>query len=90
MRSFLPALAVSLLLAPPALAAAPPTNDEGATVEQRGETRVLKFGENEEVEGVTLSPDHDNVTARPFHRHGSMIKLRTDFVPQLIELSHDI
>ena len=77
-----------LLLAP--ASEAPPRSDEGAAIRERGNLRELIYDELDEVEGVVLSPDHDNVSARTRTYFGSLIRIRGDFRSQLIELSSDI
>jgi len=82
------------LLAPLASAAPARTSDDDADAAARrttpaGNTQLFIFND-EQLDGDSLQPDHERVDFRPPGKHPSLIKVRSHFIPQLLQMAHDI
>lgn len=91
-RTLLAALAASLL-AVPALAqnkAAPPpaAGAGGDNVTYKSKT-VYDF-DDDVVEGDLVRPDGEFVDSRKAAKHSSLIKIRPDFIPEMLKSAEDI
>lgn len=90
------ALIAALMLSSTAAWAAPAQTDADADAAARragkpkaGVTAQYDF-ENDNVTGRLDSPDHEGVRTRGTVRHESMIQLRVHFIPQMIQMAHDV
>jgi hypothetical protein len=80
--------AASLLLAAPAIAqdkGAPPAGDN---VSYKSKT-VYDF-DDDVVEGDLVRPDGEFVDSRKAAKHSSLIKIRADFIPEMLKSAEDI
>lgn len=99
MKTALVPLCAALLLLPATAFAQPTTdgektwidNDEGATVTQKDDgTRVVVIDDDDEVVGDRLNPEGVQLHGVNAVVHRSMISVRGQFLPELIQLSLDI
>ena len=93
MRKIVLLLATCLLPLPAWAAPAnvgPTLNEDGDRVTQRGEERYIEIDEGDNIDGLVLSPLHERISSRPLGANGSMIRLRSNFIGELIEASHNI
>jgi hypothetical protein len=93
MTKYVLPLAAALLLLPTAATAAPAQTgltDEGGKVQDNGSVREIIFDKDDNIDGEVLSPGGVNVGGRVAKIHKSMIGIRGEFIPQLIQLSNDI
>jgi hypothetical protein len=63
--------------------------DEAAFKGTKGDTKVFDF-ENDNVSGDALKPDHEGVQSRTQRKWESMIKVRMHFIPQMLQMAHDV
>jgi hypothetical protein len=90
------ALIAALMLSSTAAWAAPVQTDTDADAAARrkapaktGVTAQYDF-ENDNVTGRLDSPDHEGVRTKQTTRHESMIQLRIHFIPQMLQMAHDV
>ena len=87
-----------LLLAVPATALAQPAKANDVTTMASGDcARARKLGktcvltiEDESIEGVTPTNGEPPLSALEWDRLGSLIKLRRDFIPEILRTAEDI
>ena len=82
------------LLAPLASAAPARTSDVDADTAARrttpaGTTQLFVY-DDEQLDGDSLHPDHERVDFRPPGKHPSLIKVRSHFIPQLLQMAQDV
>ena len=82
------------LLAPLASAAPARTSDVDADTAARrttpaGTTQLFVY-DDEQLDGDSLHPDHERVDFRPPGKHPSLIKVRSHFIPQLLQVAQDV
>lgn len=80
------------LLAPLASAAPARSNDDADAAARRttpAGTQLFIY-DDEQLDGDSLHPDHERVDFRPPGKHPSLIKVRSHFIPQLLQMAHDI
>jgi hypothetical protein len=63
--------------APPAAAAATP------------KTKVYDFS-GDTIEGELIKPEGSTVDARDFAKHSSLIRIRKDFIPEIVKSAEDL
>ncbi|PCC70075.1 hypothetical protein SAMN02745121_07846 [Nannocystis exedens] len=63
--------------------------DEAAFKGQKGTTQLFDF-ENDTVTSNALKPDHEGVQSRTARKWESMIKVRAHFIPQMLQMAHDV
>ncbi|MBA3817743.1 MAG: hypothetical protein H0X17_02545 [Deltaproteobacteria bacterium] len=80
MRNIIIALASLLLVG---TAAAQPA-DKNA-----GKVKVYDFS-GDTIEGDLVKPEGSTVDARDFAKHSSLIKIRKDFIPEIIKSAEDL
>jgi hypothetical protein len=44
----------------------------------------------DDIEGEIIKPDGDDLTARKFADHASLIRVRTDFIREIVKAAEDI
>lgn len=98
MRSFLIAALIAAPALAPAVAAAQPAPvadantmaaDDCSRAHKAGKTCVIKF-ETETLEGGVHGPDDLVVNVDQFFGHESLIKVRRDFIPEILRTAEDI
>jgi hypothetical protein len=81
------ALALVLILAAGGIASAQPADkagDKGAA-----KTKVYDFT-GDTIEGDLVKPEGSTVDARDFAKHSSLIRIRKDFIPEIIKSAEDL
>jgi hypothetical protein len=94
---FVVALAVGLtVLAVPAVtgtAHAQPspakTSDKGKEQAAGSKVKVYDFS-GDTIEGDLIRPEGTTVDARDFAKHASLIRIRTNFIPEIIKSAEDL
>jgi hypothetical protein len=81
MRKLSSALVLVLFMA--GVAAAQPKADGG------GKTKVYDFT-GDTIEGDLVKPEGSTVDARDFAKHSSLIRIRKDFIPEIIKSAEDL
>jgi len=88
-------LLASLLLLP-AIAAADPTpdvrkmaKDDCAAARKANKTCVLSI-EDEQIEGGRPSAGETTILVNQFTQHGSLIRIRRDFIPEILKTAEDL
>jgi hypothetical protein len=79
--------ALVLVLFTAGVAAAQPKaagKDAGA-----GKTKVYDFS-GDTIEGDLVKPEGSTVDARDFAKHSSLIRIRKDFIPEIIKSAEDL
>lgn len=97
MRKLLVALSLTLA-ASPVLADSPPTRtpdvqkmatDDCARARKQNKTCVLSI-EDEQIEGTTPTYGDPPIVVDLFGKHGSLITLRRDFIPEILKTAEDL
>lgn len=86
MRKLSSALVLVLFMA--GVAAAQPKADKGAPA-GGGKTKVYDFS-GDTIEGDLVKPEGSTVDARDFAKHSSLIRIRKDFIPEIIKSAEDL
>ena len=63
--------------------------DAAALKGSKGATKMFDF-KNDNVSGDALKPDHEGVQSRTQRKWESMIKVRMHFIPQMLQMAHDV
>jgi len=82
MRTILGSLALVLILAGTAFAQ--PKKGEPA-----GKVKVYDFS-GDTIEGDLVKPEGTDLNARDFAKHSSLIRIRKDFIPEIIKSAEDL
>ncbi len=92
-------LIASLLIAIPASALAQPTKgpdvqtmvtDDCAKARKLGKTCVLSITDDDEILGTTPTYGDTGTALIQFGDHDSLVKLRRDFIPEILRTAEDI
>lgn len=54
-----------------------------------GKTKVYDFT-GDTIEGDLIKPEGSNLDARDFAKHSSLIRIRTNFIPEIIKSAEDL
>jgi hypothetical protein len=87
MRKLSSALVLVLVLFMAGVAVAQPKaggGDKGG-----GKTKVYDFS-GDTIEGDLVKPEGSTVDARDFAKHSSLIRIRKDFIPEIIKSAEDL
>jgi hypothetical protein len=88
MRKLVSALALLLLVGSSALAQpAPKGGDKGGG--GGGKVKVYDFS-GDTIEGDLVKPEGTDVSVTDFGKHSSLIKIRTNFIPEIIKSAEDL
>jgi hypothetical protein len=85
MRKLSSALVLVLFMA--GVAAAQPKAAPKA--EAAGKTKVYDFS-GDTIEGDLVKPEGSTLDARDFAKHSSLIRIRKDFIPEIIKSAEDL
>jgi hypothetical protein len=55
----------------------------------QGKVKVYDFS-GDTIEGDLVKPEGSTVDARDFAKHGSLIRIRKDFIPEIIKSAEDL
>jgi hypothetical protein len=83
MRKLSSALVLVLFMA--GVAVAQPKGDKAPA----GKTKVYDFT-GDTIEGDLVKPEGSTVDARDFAKHSSLIRIRKDFIPEIIKSAEDL
>ena len=86
MRKLSSALVLVLFMAGVAVAQ-PKGGDKAAA--PAGKTKVYDFT-GDTIEGDLVKPEGSTVDARDFAKHSSLIRIRKDFIPEIIKSAEDL
>lgn len=84
MRKVIGALALVALVSIPAFAQQPKKGDSGS-----GKVKVYDFS-GDTIEGDLVKPEGTDLNARDFAKHSSLIRIRKDFIPEIIKSAEDL
>lgn len=87
MRQTIIAIASLLLLV--GVAAAQPKGGGNKDSGGGGKVKVYDFS-GDTIEGDLIKPEGSTVDARDFAKHGSLITIRKDFIPEIIKSAEDL
>jgi hypothetical protein len=89
-------LMLATLLLLPAIAVADPTpdvtkmtKDDCAAARKANKTCVLSI-EDEKIEGGRPSAGESTIVVQPFVDHSSLIRIRRDFIPEILKTAEDL
>ena len=85
-RSVLSALALVLLVGGTVAAQPAAKGEKSAPV---GKTKIYDFT-GDTIEGDLVKPEGSTVDARDFAKHSSLIRIRKDFIPEIIKSAEDL
>ncbi len=85
MRKLVSALALLLLVGSTALAQPAKGGDKGGG----GKVKVYDFS-GDTIEGDLVKPEGTDVSVTDFGKHSSLIKIRKDFIPEIIKSAEDL
>lgn len=87
MRNLLSALALVVLVGSSAFAQPAPKGggDKGGG----GKVKVYDFS-GDTIEGDLVKPEGTDVSVTDFGKHSSLIKIRTNFIPEIIKSAEDL
>ena len=88
MRKLLCALTLLLFVTGTA-AAQQPKGGGGDKGGGAGKTKVYDFS-GDTIEGDLVKPEGSTVDARDFAKHSSLIRIRKDFIPEIIKSAEDL
>lgn len=83
MRKVFGALALVALVSVPAFAQQPKKGDAASKV------KVYDFS-GDTIEGDLVKPEGTDLNARDFAKHSSLIRIRKDFIPEIIKSAEDL
>jgi hypothetical protein len=87
MRNLVACLA--LVLVGGVATAQPAAKPAPAAPKSDGKTKVYDFS-GDTIEGDLVKPEGSTVDARDFAKHASLIRIRTDFIQQIIKSAEDL
>jgi hypothetical protein len=70
-------------------AVAQPKGGGGDKAAPAGKTKVYDFS-GDTIEGDLIKPEGSTVDARDFAKHSSLIRIRKDFIPEIIKSAEDL
>jgi hypothetical protein len=79
-----------VLFASPALAQSPEVGVDGATGATSYERVTTYDFEDDYVEGQLLRPDGENIAGQRHGKESSLIRIRQDFVPEMVQSVEDL
>ena len=85
MRKLVSALALLLLVGGTALAQPAKGGDKGGN----NKVKVYDFS-GDTIEGDLVKPEGTDVSVTDFGKHSSLIKIRKDFIPEIIKSAEDL
>lgn len=83
MRKLVSAVALVLLVGGVAIAQPAKGGDKG------GKVKVYDFS-GDTIEGDLVKPEGTDLNARDFAKHSSLIRIRKDFIPEIIKSAEDL
>jgi hypothetical protein len=87
MRKVFGALALVALVSVPAFAQQPKKGDNASS--GGGKVKVYDFS-GDTIEGDLVKPEGTDLNVRDFAKHSSLIRIRKDFIPEIIKSAEDL
>ena len=84
MRKLIGALSLLLLLGGTSIAQPKKGGDSG-----QSKVKVYDFS-GDTIEGDLIKPDGSDLNARDFAKHSSLIRIRSNFIPEIIKSAEDL
>ncbi len=81
--------AVALVVATGPARAQPKAADKGGDKSASSKVKVYDFS-GDTIEGDLIRPEGTTVDARDFAKHSSLIRIRTNFIPEIIKSAEDL
>jgi hypothetical protein len=82
-------LTLACLLASAGMALAEDDKDKGGDNKGNGKVKVYDF-DGDTIDGDLIKPEGTTVDARDFGSHASLIRIRKDFIPEIIKSAEDL
>ena len=82
-------LAFAFVMLVGGIASAQPAKGEKAPPPSNAKTKVYDFS-GDTIEGDLIKPEGSTVDARDFSKHSSLIRIRKDFIPEIIKSAEDL
>ena len=82
-------ITVPAVLGHPAHAQPAKTSDKGNDKAAGSKVKVYDFS-GDTIEGDLIRPEGTTVDARDFAKHASLIRIRTNFIPEIIKSAEDL
>ncbi len=89
MRKLLSIVAVLAMVAGAAYADDKKGGGGGKGGDSGGKVKVYDFS-GDTIEGDLIKPEGSTVDARDFAKHSSLIRIRKDFIPEIIKSAEDL
>lgn len=89
MQKLVGALVVMLFVGGSALAQPAPKGGNGGQNGGNGKVKVYDFS-GDTIEGDLIKPEGSTVDARDFSKHGSLIRIRKHFIPEILKTAEDL
>ena len=89
MRKILLTFATLGLASTVAFAQPKPAPAGGGGGDKAGKVKVYDFS-GDTIEGDLIKPEGSTVDARDFAKHSSLIRIRKDFIPEIIKSAEDL
>lgn len=86
-KGFIASLAALLLISMAGVALA--QDDKGGGDKGTGKVKVYDF-DGDTIDGDLVKPEGSTVDARDFGNHASLIRIRKDFIPEIIKSAEDL
>jgi hypothetical protein len=87
--SLVATLALALFVGP--AVGQPADRKGGASNEKGGNAKVKVYDfSGDTIEGDLIKPEGSTVDARDFAKHSSLIRIRKDFIPEIIKSAEDL
>jgi hypothetical protein len=64
-------------------------DDKAKGGDKAGKVKVYDFS-GDTIDGDLVKPEGSTVDARDFAKHGSLIRIRKDFIPEIIKSAEDL
>ena len=87
MRTFIALISTLALMSSVALAQ--PKNGGAAAAAGKAKVKVYDFS-GDTIEGDLIKPEGSTVDARDFAKHSSLIRIRTEFIKEIIKSAEDL
>jgi hypothetical protein len=91
MQKILSSLVAALVVIAVAGTAAEAQEKKGAAADKAGTPKVKVYDfSGDTIEGDLIRPEGSTVDARDFAKHSSLIRIRKDFIPEIIKSAEDL
>jgi hypothetical protein len=89
MSRFVGSLVVVLIISASSLAVAQDKKGGGGKADAPPKVKVYDFS-GDTIEGDLIRPEGSTVDARDFAKHASLIRIRKNFIPEIIKSAEDL